>query len=342
MTAPEHGPESGADLAPDFAPVTQDAPGVARWLHLAGDWRRPGRGGAYDLFRRQDDGYAQVLPRPSATQAAAFYDLSDYYTHGTAADGAGRSASWLWRVLVALSWRRDHGVTADAAWWQARLGAAPQDVLEIGCGAGQTLELLAGLGHRVTGVEPDPAARQVAAGRGLTVLDGTAEALPPALQGRRFDCVFLFHVLEHCIDPLAALRNARTLLRDGGLLLVEVPNNACRGAALFGASWYWLDVPRHLNFFTPTSLDRVTRAAGFASQGVEYWGYCRQFAADWAGMQRHIAPLVGDRRGGQTWRYLVLLAQTAFAGHAAKYDSVRILARTGTAATASPTPRGTS
>lgn len=309
-----------------FNTLTPDAPGVVRRAHLPADWRRPTVAGAYDIYWSDAESFGQILPRPSPAEAAAFYQV-DYYTHAAEDSGAGQSGNLFWRLLLHLAWRRDAGKEADRQWWAATLGPAPLDCLEIGCGAGQTLDLLRSLGHRVCGVEPDPEARRVAQERGLDVVDGTAEALPAAMAARRYDVVVLFHVLEHCIDPALALRNLRGLVKDGGTVLIEVPNNACRGAALFGNAWAWLDVPRHLNFFTPRSLERIVAASGFVSQGLEYSGYTRQFSTGWAAMQRQIAPVVADRKGRQTWRYPVLLALTAFAGPAAKYDSVRIRAR---------------
>jgi len=312
--------------AAPFPALTPDAPGVVRRAHLSADWRRPAVAGGHDIYWSAAEGFGQILPRPSPAEAAAFYQVA-YYTHTADQDGAAQRGGLFWRILMHLAWRRDAGVEADRQWWATTLGSASLDCLEIGCGAGQTLDLLCGLGHRVCGVEPDPDARRVAQERGLEVLDGTAEDLPAAITARRHDVVVLFHVLEHCIDPVLALRNVQGLLKDGGIVLIEVPNNACRGAALFGTAWAWLDVPRHLNFFTPRSLERIVSAGGLVSEGLEYSGYTRQFSTGWAAMQRQIAAVVADPRGRQTWRYPLLLALTAFAGSAAKYDSVRIRAR---------------
>src|SRR5207245_1074357 len=104
--------------------------------------------------------------------------------------------------------------------------------------------------HEVLGIEPDRKALETALARGVSVLSGSAEALPPSVPSGRFDVVVFSHSLEHCREPLKAVRNAARLLAVDGTLVLETPNNASRGLKQAGTAWLWLDVPRHLNFFT--------------------------------------------------------------------------------------------
>lgn len=75
----------------------------------------------------------------------------------------------------------------------------------------------------------------------------------------------MWHVLEHCIDPLGVLKQARSLLEPGGMLFVELPNWNSMGRRVRGAKWSQLKPPEHINFFTPRSLARATELAGFIS-----------------------------------------------------------------------------
>lgn len=135
------------------------------------------------------------------------------------------------------------------------------------------------------------------------------------------------HVLEHCIDPVAAVENAAKLLNPGGRFVVEVPNNACRGVRRFGELWYWLDVPRHLNFFTEASLRSITESSGIRVDETCFSGYCRQFSRHWKTAQERIAHrfnMNGDSRVSSSayWTYLL---ETARSSDEEKYDSVRII-----------------
>lgn len=298
-------------------------PDTELWLHVPGDWRRPAAAEVWDLWRDRRNGFAQLFPRPRSEDIPGFYDVADYYTHAVE-DETIQRVDIVSQILFPLSWRVDYGVDATSDWWASVLPPGPLDILELGCGDGGTLAMLAARGHRCTGVEPDPPARIAVAERGLVVMDGTAEDIPTALAGLRFDCVLMLHVLEHCLDPFLALANVRSLLRPGGIFVVEVPNNACRGAALFGAAWPWLDVPRHLNFFTTDSLTAFLKDAGFTPGRIEHTGYSRQFSDYWDKNQRHIATVLHLHGQAATWRRISLLAITAFARPDRKYDSVRI------------------
>jgi SAM-dependent methyltransferase len=97
------------------------------------------------------------------------------------------------------------------------------DVLDAGCGTGSLSLLLAGHGHRVTGIDLSPRmvehARGKLAGHDATVLLGDAGD-PPA--GQRFDVVLCRHLLWTLPNPHAALRRWFGALRPGGhLVLIE-------------------------------------------------------------------------------------------------------------------------
>ena len=96
-------------------------------------------------------------------------------------------------------------------------------LLEIGCGTGGMLPILAAHG-RVTGIDPSEDAIRYSRQRHgqdaeLLRVDFPAE-LPP---GGGYDVVALFDVLEHLDDDVLALRRAGSLLTAGGLLVATVP-----------------------------------------------------------------------------------------------------------------------
>ncbi len=308
-----------------------DPASAAIWIQVPCDWRRPAVRQGHDILWDKARGFGQVWPRPTPEEVPGFYAMPDYYTHGEAERTSRRPGPGQ-RLLTRLSWMADNGTEPDAAWWARALGPAPQRVLEIGCGDGSNLMTLASLGHQVTGVEPDPQARHVARQRGLCVHDGTAEALPAVLtqsseSADGFDAVTFMHVLEHCLDPAASVRNAVSLLRPGGKIIAEVPNNDCLGARHFAPFWFWLDVPRHLNFFTLQSMTDLFRASGLSILDQCWRGYCRQFAPEWQEAHRQIADSFG--RNGD-WRvstasYWVYLARSLAARPERRFDSLRMV-----------------
>lgn len=253
-----------------------------------------------------------VYPRPKDT--AAFYDLN-YYTHG-ASHMAKPRAGFLSKLRNHLAWRADQGEALPEI-IEAQLPRGAK-VVDIGCGDGWLLDHMTERGYLMTGVE-----RDVKALKGQA-LQGSADALPDLPRGS-FDGAAFSHVIEHLVDPIGALRNAAALLKPGGLLFVEVPNNESRAAQVAGLSWMHLDIPRHLNFFTADSLRELGQRAGLEVKRTYFSNYCRLFADSYILTEQQIHDKLpspdGSTRNTQAraWR---LLAETAAAPARRKYDSV--------------------
>jgi DNA-binding transcriptional ArsR family regulator len=99
------------------------------------------------------------------------------------------------------------------------------DLLDIGCGRGRTLKLLASRANRAVGVDTDATARQLARSElmlaGLpncSLRQGDMYQLPFA--DGEFDTIILDDVLADAARPVRALVEAKRLLRGGGRLIV--------------------------------------------------------------------------------------------------------------------------
>jgi SAM-dependent methyltransferase len=139
----------------------------------------------------------------------------------------------------------------------------PGHLLDIGCGDGNFLATALGAGWTGSGTDIGGALDNARAA-GLDVfgsLDDVARRAP-------FDAITMWHTLEHFTDPRGTLERARQLLRDGGTLIVAVPDAAGLQASVFGRDWFHLDVPRHLFHFTRQALAALLPRAGFV---VERW-----------------------------------------------------------------------
>lgn len=278
---------------------------------------------------------------PSSEDVRSFYDGEPVDGEPVSPPSAAsypRLASgdgFLDRALMAVARWLDRGTPIDAAWMRRRFGPDRLRVCDLGCGDGAMLQRIAPLGHALVGLEVDARAARAARRIGLEVLDGAIEEMPSALASRRFDVVFCIHVLEHCLDPDLALGRAASLLSPSGTLVVEVPNNAARGLALAGAAWPFLDVPRHLHFYTPRSLTRAVERAGLTVTDVEYVGYHRQFSRAWLEQEQTIWDRLREQarsadglpRRSSERRARSLLLATLFAAPGRTHDSVRVLCR---------------
>jgi SAM-dependent methyltransferase len=78
-----------------------------------------------------------------------------------------------------------------------------------------------------------------------------------------YDVVSMFHYLEHTPDPHLELDAARTALRPGGHLLIEVPDPECRWGSLLGRWWLPWFQPQHLHLIPVGNLRRRLEDMGF-------------------------------------------------------------------------------
>ena len=129
-------------------------------------------------------------------------------------------------------------------------------ILEIGCGTGHNLPMLARFGD-VDAVEIDDASRAIASGR---LGKGVADAPLPALDGiaeASYDMVALLDVLEHVEDDRAALGAIAARLKPGGTILLTVPQ--------FPWMWSGHDVANHHHRrYTKATLRRAVADAGLS------------------------------------------------------------------------------
>jgi methionine biosynthesis protein MetW len=187
--------------------------------------------------------------------------------------------------------------------------------LDLGCGDGGTVGTWA-TRHSCSyvGVDVSVTAVSLARARGLNAtLIEDAASLP--FDEDSFDVVVASEVFEHLFDPLAAVVEARRVLRRDGVLLVTVPNVAhwrVRADLALLGRWHpggddlsvaepWRDP--HLRFFTPRTLGAMLRRAGFDVR--ECSGFSESPVLQRVPVLRR---LVGDRPAGSLDRRLTRLA----------------------------------
>lgn len=136
----------------------------------------------------------------------------------------------------------------------------PLRILDVGCGTGANLEMLAQFGE-AEGVDVSAEALSFCEARGLKAAKGAAEALP--YEDSSFDLVTGLDVVEHLDDDLAGLQQMRRVLRSEGRALLFVP----AFMFLWGVQD---DISNHRRRYTLNELKQVVTRAGFEVERATY------------------------------------------------------------------------
>ncbi len=166
-------------------------------LELRGAWK--------GVARCQTCGLLARVPLPKDADLSAFY--REHYSAQFPEEQ---------RALV----RRN--LYEHALAWIEEVHPPPGRLIDVGCGMGALLELSQERGWQATGLDPSAAAIAQARAKGLDAHEARwpESGLPDATA----DVVTFVNVLDHLLDPFAALSEAWRVLKPGGLLYIRVPN----------------------------------------------------------------------------------------------------------------------
>jgi len=239
--------------------------------------------GEHKIFRVvkcKDCGLVYINPRPSKDEIILYYPPETYYAH----QPPGK-AKRLRRGLKKLVREGLPGYSMHTGVFRQILGRClgmmllsqidivvpfkeNGRILDVGCGNGEMIGWMKEYGWDLHGIEIGKKACEQAEKQGLKTFCGQLhEAGYPA---EYFDTITVNHVLEHVHDPLFLLRECNRILKQDGLLIVDVPNFGCFHSKLFGKTWHAIMCPVHLYHFTSDSLNKMCDAAGFQ---VKKWKY---------------------------------------------------------------------
>jgi len=233
-----------------------------------------------------------LTPRPTREGMARYYPSEAYYSYHPSSPRSGtglaRAVKDLLKAAIAgVHLGYDQGpapAVSQRKWLRAVIwlltapirdrlcqylppAAWGKRILDVGCGAGLALDYAREFGWQTYGIDVDEAAVARARARGHEARVGEVGDLP--YSSEFFDVVRIWHTLEHLPHPLVTLREVHRVLKPGGRLWLEVPNIGSAAAAVFRSRWFALDAPRHLQSFSPRTLERMLREAGFGEVALK-------------------------------------------------------------------------
>jgi SAM-dependent methyltransferase len=212
-------------------------------------------GESFKIFRCIECGFKFVNPRPTYDEIGKYYQSDAYISHNS----AGFSLfNWAYRVARYFAIRKKYGLV--------RHFTKGERLLDIGCGTGELLKYCKRKGFVVQGVEPNESPRKYAIEQNGIDVKSSLTELSGGVDD--FDCIMLWHVLEHIHSLNTTLDDIKRILNKEGLLVIAVPNHESFDAKFYNSFWAGYDVPRHLYHFTRDSIFRFADKHGFVVQNV--------------------------------------------------------------------------
>ena len=184
-----------------------------------------------------------TTPRPDATAIGRYYKSEDYLSHNEHKKGL---VPWIYNQVKKVNIRSKYKVCDIHS--QVHL-------LDFGCGVGDFLRYAQQKGCEVTGCDMSQDARKIASEK-LSKTIVTPEEIF-ALPHSTFDVITMWHVVEHIDNLKYQIEQLHRLLKDGGRLVIAVPNYKSFDSQYYKNKWAAFDVPRHLNHFHKESLQNI-------------------------------------------------------------------------------------
>jgi SAM-dependent methyltransferase len=188
---------------------------------------------------------------PDQQSIGSYYKSEDYISHTDSSKGL---INKLYRRVRKRTLQQKRKLV------QQLTGLQQGYLLDLGSGTGAFADEMTKAGWQVTGLEPDPDARNNAKeifGIELKSLDVFFD-----LPASAFDAITLWHVLEHVHEPNKYIDTLKRILKPGGKILIAVPNYTSRDAEVYREHWAAYDVPRHLYHFSPRAMEALIEKHG--------------------------------------------------------------------------------
>ncbi len=201
-------------------------------------------------------GFMFTQDYPEENVIGKYYESEEYISHSDISKGLTNK---LYQAVRRVMLKRKRKLVRKIT------GLQTGTLLDIGSGTGHFASFMMNSGWEVKGVEINDSAR--AYSKEHFNISAISPAGLSGLQGATFDCITLWHVLEHFHDPFAYISEIKRLLNAKGKCVIALPNCSSFDAGYYGKYWAGYDVPRHLWHFYPKSFRLFCEKNGLRLSG---------------------------------------------------------------------------
>ena len=209
-------------------------------------------GKEFDLCQCSDCNFIFTQDHPDEKDIGKFYQSENYISHNDTKRGLFNTLYHFVRKLMLF--KKKNLVKRST-------GLQSGSLLDIGSGTGYFASTMKNAGWEVSGVEVNEAARNYSIEKFEIDIKSPDEI--KKMPNESFDCITLWHVLEHLENPNNYLDEISRLLKPGGTCLIALPNYQSFDAEYYKQFWAGYDVPRHLWHFNSNTFKKLIDNHGF-------------------------------------------------------------------------------
>ena len=216
-------------------------------------------GEIFEIFTCSICGFYFTQDYPQESESQRYYESEEYITHS---DSRKTIFEKIYQLARKIMLNRKKRIVTRIC------NISHGNLLDIGSGTGHFLNTLKKSGWKTEGIEINEKAREYA----LSVFN--LSLLRPqeisSLPDKSFDCITLWHTLEHFHEPFKYFQEMKRLLKPEGAVIVALPNNNSYDSKYYGSEWAAYDVPRHLWHFNPEIFSLFAEKYGFTVASMAF------------------------------------------------------------------------
>tara|TARA_B100000686_G_C16617881_1_gene877504 strand:- start:314 stop:1150 length:837 start_codon:yes stop_codon:yes gene_type:complete len=158
-------------------------------------------------------------------------------------------------------------------------------ILEVGCGPGVFYNAWKDLNVDWTGVDINPFWKEFGGENGVPVSNDSIDSIQ-----KQFDVIVAHQVIEHVENPLTFMNDIKSLLKPGGIIHLELPNQLGFSAKLrkispkLSSDYGFIQPPMHLRAYTKKTIKYLFETFALEAQRIfvcgntdRIWGQVREY-----------------------------------------------------------------
>lgn len=227
----------------------------------------------FNVYKCINCGAEQIVPMPKNDELKSFYP-SNYYSYNISSVN-GHKKGFFMKIrekLVEVSYNKNS--KRDIYYMLSLLTKhlfqglplryiGNRKFLDVGCGDTYNVNLMSRQGWDSVGFEigDKKTSKNIYYDNDFSYVD---------FGKIKFDCIRVWHVLEHVPNPNKFMMKLSDVTADNGKILIGIPNSRSFYALIFGRYWYNRDLPRHVINYNVVSLNVLLKKNGLKISKLSY------------------------------------------------------------------------